>query len=224
MKRGVTSHPLFKGHPERIAIWLWLIDNAAWKETRHDVNGKTITVGRGSVCVSQRRLAEDVGVGYQVVRSLLARLQCDGMVRVTPTHGRTLITLCNYEKYQRPTGSGNAAPNAGATQGQRTKGQGDKETSVSEETAKAKDPSRQAFDLGVALLAQSGIDAGRARGLVGKWRRDHGDAALIAALGRAEREGAVEPVAFIEGILRKSGRAHDCTHFGAFGNIPEVAP
>lgn len=84
------------------------------------------------------------------------------------------------------------------------------------------DPARQVFDAGIALLLRAGVDADRARGLLGKWRRDHGDAVLIAALGRAEREGAVEPVAFIEGVLRKVGRARDCTRFGAFGNIPEV--
>ena len=220
MQRGVTSHPLLKGHPERIALWLWLIDNAAWKETRQDVNGRLVTVPRGSVLVSQRRLAEEVGIGYQVVRTFLDRLGIEGMINAAPTQGRTLITLCNYEKYQRLGKPNDAGSNAGATQDQRTKEQG--YTSVSKETAAVKDPAQLAIDAGVALLRRAGKSDRQARGLIGKWRRDHGDAALIAAIGRAEREAAVEPVAFIEGCLRKSGRIAGHTSFGAFGTIPEV--
>lgn len=220
MQRGVTAHPLLKGHPERIALWLWLIDNAAWKETRQDVNGRLVTVPRGAVLVSQRRLAEEIGVGYQVVRTFLDRLRDEGMVNAAPTQGRTLVTLCNYDRYQHPARGGNAEANAGATQHQRIKEQGN--TSVSEETAAVNDPAQLAFDAGVAMLRRAGKSDRQARVLLGKWRRDHGDAALIAAIGRAEREGAIEPVAFIEGCLRKSGRTASHTNFGAFGTIPEV--
>lgn len=220
MQRGVTSHPLLKGHPERVALWLWLIDNAAWRETRQDVNGRLVTVPRGSVLVSQRRLAEEVGTGYQVVRTFLDRLGDEGMVNAAPTQGRTLITLCNYDKYQRLGKPNDADANASATQDQHIKEQG--YTSVSKETAAVKDPAQLAFDAGVALLRRAGKSDRQARSLLGKWRRDHGDAALIAAIGRAEREAAVEPVAFIAGCLRKSGRAADGTRFGAFGTIPKV--
>jgi DNA-binding transcriptional regulator YhcF (GntR family) len=219
MQRGVTSHPLLKGHPDRIAIWLWLIDNAAWKEVRHDVNGKMVIVPRGAVLVSQRRLAAEVGVTYEVVRRFLIRLREEGMITADTISGRTQITLSNYEKYQHPARSDNAAP----TQRKRTKEEGYKDTSVSEETAVRKDPASLAFDDGVALLRRAGLSADRAHGLMGKWRRDHGDAALVAAIGRAAREGAIEPVAFIEGCLRRGGRIDDQTHFGAFGSIPEVS-
>lgn len=38
--------------------------------------------------------------------------------------------------------------------------------------------------------------------MIGKWRKDHGTEAVISALGRAQREGPVDPVPFIEGALR----------------------
>jgi uncharacterized protein YdaU (DUF1376 family) len=53
------------------------------------------------------------------------------------------------------------------------------------------------------LIRQSGKPDGACRGLLGKWRRDHGDAALIEALGAAQREGALEPVAFITKALQE---------------------
>ena len=100
VSRGITKHTLFKGKPERLAVWMWLLDNAAWKATTHDAKGKTIEVPRGSVCASPRHIAEEVGAGHQVVRTALKRFESEHMVNMKVTHGKTVISLCNYEKYQ----------------------------------------------------------------------------------------------------------------------------
>lgn len=59
------------------------------------------------------------------------------------------------------------------------------------------------FGNGLTWLKQT---SGRAdtdcRSLLGKWRKSLGDEALIAALGRAQREGALDPVGWIEGAVR----------------------
>lgn len=68
------------------------------------------------------------------------------------------------------------------------------------------DPSKVMFDHGIRLLGMAAVPEGKARGLIGKWKRDHGEEAVIAALGRAQREGAVDPVAFIEGGWRATRR------------------
>lgn len=64
------------------------------------------------------------------------------------------------------------------------------------------DPAKLLFDSGVALLGLAGIAEAKARPILGKWRRAHGDEAVIAALGTAKREGAIDPVSFIEACLR----------------------
>lgn len=69
------------------------------------------------------------------------------------------------------------------------------------------DPAKIAFDAGVSVLTAAGKSAASARAIVGKWRGRHGDEAVIAALGRAQREGAVDPVAFCEGVFRKSTKS-----------------
>ena len=49
------------------------------------------------------------------------------------------------------------------------------------------------------LMRAAARDERQCRGLLGKWRRELGaDEALIALLGRAQREGVIEPVAWIE--------------------------
>jgi hypothetical protein len=64
------------------------------------------------------------------------------------------------------------------------------------------DPVKIMFDSGRSLLTAAGRSADAAGKLLGKWRNEYGTEAVIAALGQAQREGAIEPVSYIEGILR----------------------
>lgn len=74
------------------------------------------------------------------------------------------------------------------------------------------DPEKVMFDRGKAFLNTQGIAPGRSGPMLGKWKRDHGAEAVIVALGKAQREGAIDPISFIEGCLkngkdRNNGRA-----------------
>lgn len=71
----------------------------------------------------------------------------------------------------------------------------------------AVDPEKIMFDSGILLLGEAGKTETQARGLLGKWKRDHGAGLVIEAMGKAKREGAIEPVSFIEGCLRAAARA-----------------
>jgi hypothetical protein len=68
------------------------------------------------------------------------------------------------------------------------------------------DPEKVMFDSGLKLLQGSGKSEGQARSLLGKWKRDHGAEAVIAGLGAAQREGAIDPAAYIEGRWREERR------------------
>jgi hypothetical protein len=70
------------------------------------------------------------------------------------------------------------------------------------------DPEKVMFDAGVKLLSDAGMSPAKARPLIGKWKRDHGSANVIEALGRAKREGAIDPVGFIEGCFRAHRRSN----------------
>jgi uncharacterized protein YdaU (DUF1376 family) len=63
------------------------------------------------------------------------------------------------------------------------------------------------FKVGKAFLAKNGISEKQAGSMLGKWRRDHGDGAVIDALGKADAECASDPISFIEAILRGSNAA-----------------
>ena len=69
---------------------------------------------------------------------------------------------------------------------------------------------------GRLYLQSQGVPSERIGGLLGKWRKEYGSEAVIVALGKAQREGAIDPVSFITRCLRASkadpedGRAMMC--------------
>lgn len=60
------------------------------------------------------------------------------------------------------------------------------------------------WETGKAFLEANGVPPQRSGGLLGKWRREFGREAVVAALARAEAESPSETVAFIEGCLRST--------------------
>lgn len=202
VRRNIHEHPIFAGQPERVYVWLWMISTAAWKDTRMDANGRTITVRRGQILTSYRQMSKATGVGVQVCRTLIERLQTENAVNTDTSTGRMLITICNYDKYQTPPSVAGTGSNTGATQEQHTKQQDNHSDYVGQPKSAAFDPAKIAFDAGVSVLADAGIPSGKARSIVGGWRKHHPDEAIIAAIGAAKREGAVDPVAYITASLQ----------------------
>jgi hypothetical protein len=101
--RGIWSHPLLdRGEPfTRREAWLWLVSEAAWKPHQHRVGGRTIEVGRGQVVHSLRFMAAAWRWPEPNVRRLIRSLVSDAMVDAATDAGITIITICNYNKYQR---------------------------------------------------------------------------------------------------------------------------
>ena len=86
-------------------------------------------------------------------------------------------------------------------QGQR-EGQGDSNTEADASGgARPPDPDKVMFDSGRRLLMDAGKSKDQAGKLLGQWRGRYGTEPVIAALGRAQREGAIDPVSFITACL-----------------------
>lgn len=71
------------------------------------------------------------------------------------------------------------------------------------------DPVKAFWTKAVGHLVATGVSDKQARPIVGKWRREFGDAAVMAAVAESERETATEPIAFISACLQKSRTARN---------------
>lgn len=99
---AILDHAMFKRSEfsEREA-WIWMIVNAAWKDTRHRVGGEMMDVSRGSLFVTLRELQSAWGwASDKRVRGFLSLLESERMILKKSDAGKTQITICNYCKYQ----------------------------------------------------------------------------------------------------------------------------
>ncbi|MDO6587349.1 hypothetical protein Q4543_17695 [Salipiger sp. 1_MG-2023] len=213
VKRGTLEHEMFApvGKWSRFEAWSWMIESAAYKPTTIDLAGSPHVVPRGALCFSLRFLADKWQWSVKSVRGFLEKLERHGAVEIQTVTvrnkrgtARTQVSLCNYEKYQT---AGHSSGTAGAQQGHKE----EQVTNIPVGTGASApiDPAKMVFDAGVNLLGDAGIQQGKARGIIGKWRKTHSDEALIAAFGRCQREGAVDPVAYIAGALRFQGQQQE---------------
>lgn len=102
MHRGWMDHPVFsrpKEMSEREA-WLWLIENAAYKARRYRVGVIVVDLERGQLAVSIRHLADQWGWSKSRVDRFLTKLSGHQMIGTAAGQGVTVITVCNYTKYQ----------------------------------------------------------------------------------------------------------------------------
>ena len=117
--RRKWDNPVFRNKIE-VAIWGWMCDMAAWRETIIRFNGEMLTLQRGQLATSRRYISEGFGIGEQVTRTFLENLEKAGMVNQQPTHKGTVLTICNYDEYQPLQPSANPPDNQDLTHGQPT--------------------------------------------------------------------------------------------------------
>lgn len=140
LHREAKEHHLFVGDSARFGAWFWIVATACWKPTRFSIGGNTITIDRGQLCASRAQLSKAWGWSPSAVERFLTRLETEQMIERATGQGRSVITVCNYDKYQDFSDVPGQA--TGQATGQRsdshrtTKEQGNKGT-IEEEEANA---------------------------------------------------------------------------------------
>jgi hypothetical protein len=222
MRRGVAEHPLFDGDMARLGAWTWLIAHACWKPTPYDIQGRIVTLERGQLCVSYRQLADAWGWSKSAVERFLTRLKTEAMIETETGTGRAVITICNYARYQDLSDDGGTVTGTptGTAAGQQrdTKEQGNKERKErtmanamdgepsqgdADEPFEPVDLKAVLFGTGLAYLTRHGTPERQARSMLGKWRKQFGDGAVVDALHAAQSEAASDPIPMINRILER---------------------
>jgi hypothetical protein len=162
---------------------------------------------------------------------LLDELAAGGMVYPYEVDGRRFGAVRNFGKWQRPkkpnaiypgselalafaTSGSPPVPHQFGTDGEKSPqreeegGRSSSEASASGAAAPPAPPPAGPIDLkaavfgsGVALLVKLGTEERNARSMLGRWRRDHGDGAVLDALSAAQAESPSDPIAWLTRTL-----------------------
>lgn len=213
--RGIWDHPSFADEPltEREA-WQWLIGEAAFKDRVRRVGSVVVELVRGQLAASTRFMADKWQWSEARVRRFLKRLKTDAMIDAASDAGITVITICNYNKYQRvslPNDAATVAPNDAAATQQRRKTE-DTKTIETDSEAKASAPSapiytdsrHELWGEGPAILVSLGVPDKLARSNIGRWLKTMRDdaQAVLGAIQRARDHRIHDPVPWITNALK----------------------
>lgn len=206
--------------------WIWLIETAAWKDMRRrNARGEGIVVARGQLHSSLRSLGQSFGWGKNRVARYLEKLARHDMIGTVSGQAGILITIRNYGHYQDVSPPAEPETGTGAGQARDTQEHG-KHASGSDEPEAVRphappaphppppapaDTAKAVFDQGVALLMAAGLGERAARSMLGRWRKDHGDGAILEALGEARARAVSDPVPWMQRWLKSRARAPAAT-------------
>lgn len=100
--RDIRDHELWQDKPfSRGQAWVDLIMMVNHEDKRILFDGNPVTVMRGCVMTSERKLAEQWGWSRSKVHRFLEVLEREIMVHVDRTTKRTMISIVNYDDYQK---------------------------------------------------------------------------------------------------------------------------
>jgi hypothetical protein len=88
-------------------LWETLRLMAATRQTRVVLRGKPIVLERGQIACSVVEMAERGGITRERARYILGQWVADGMLKVGQANGHafSIITICNFDRYQAPDDS-----------------------------------------------------------------------------------------------------------------------
>lgn len=103
ISRDLFDHGVFKKEPltEREA-WVWMIMQARWKPTTFRAGDFVVDLDRGQLAASVRHMASKWEWTAPRVQRYLERLKKMNMICSKTDTGVTVITICNYDKFQSP--------------------------------------------------------------------------------------------------------------------------
>lgn len=99
--RALVGHPDFRNDAEAMAF-AWLVAKASWQPVEVRYKGKRASLQRGQVAISVRDFARAMDRHQGWVERLLGRLKSSGMIKTDKGTASLVITICNYDAFQRP--------------------------------------------------------------------------------------------------------------------------
>ena len=219
--REAKDHPLFAGDSARLGAWTWLVLAGCWKPTKFNIGGKVVELQRGQLCASRAQLAEAWGWKPSAVERFLVRLETEQMIGRETGQGRTVITICNYAKYQ------DVEAKAGQATGQDTGQPSDSHRTTKEqrnqETKDIPSPNgdgpgvavptaldvwKTLFRSGLDILQEAGHPESEARSILGKWKKTYSESVVLAVLARCQASMPEQPIEWIiKGLQAEAERA-----------------
>lgn len=99
LHRSIMDHWIWTSHINS-RRWLDILLMSSWDDCTVMFLQKRVVLKRGQLVTSMRTLEKLWGTNAKTVLRFLHLLESEGMITTVRSKERTIITVCNYEKYQ----------------------------------------------------------------------------------------------------------------------------
>ncbi len=95
------DNPFIAGNPNRISVWMWILDNVEWEEgTKVKFKGETIELKKGQCTCGIYMIEKQTGVKAKTVHRVLNCLRNEKQIEKDTDMNCSLITVINWDQYQ----------------------------------------------------------------------------------------------------------------------------
>ena len=104
ISRGITAHWIW-ANPVFFQRWVWMILSANYDNREISFSCHRLMLQRGQLAVNLSYLSKTWNVSTQAALKFLVKLEVSGMVTRVVDDKVTVITICNYDRYQLKMGA-----------------------------------------------------------------------------------------------------------------------
>ena len=98
--RAIDDNPIAR-KPEYLAVWIYLIRSANFKDSELIFNYKKIIIKSGSLITSRLKIAENTGVQESKVERILNYLKNEQQIEQQSFNKYRIISICKWDMYQQ---------------------------------------------------------------------------------------------------------------------------
>ena len=86
--------------PNFLAVWIWLLSDANWKDKKALINSCVVEIKRGQLIFGLNAFSKRSGVSVSKLRKIIDVLISEQMIDRLKTNKYSIITIANYNSYQ----------------------------------------------------------------------------------------------------------------------------
>lgn len=116
LHRKLRDHWIATDHAT-LAVFVQILLRVEWQEDKKTVflNGSAVKLKRGEMTCGRKQMSQWANISEQEYRTSLNKLKSTNTITTKSTNRFTVISLCNWEKYQTINHQGNPQTNNQAT-------------------------------------------------------------------------------------------------------------
>lgn len=96
----MLKNPVVTKDSEYLAVWIYLLLNAVWKETDVMFGGERITLKPGQLTTGRRKIASELKVSESKVQRILKVFEIEQQIEQRTDHQCRLISIVHWDEYQ----------------------------------------------------------------------------------------------------------------------------